>query len=217
VEKRAKGVGQRDQPTNNLINLSKMQTLLTGPKEKAKENRTNKKEKGKQTKAMAVIPSFCLRARLTVLLKFQLNIFLFLSTRTPQNTQNTGNAVLMCFNYCFYNYYNYDCETANPRTSGGFRRQQQRSLGNLRRKLGEKCGALDFTVEETLRGHFARKCLIIENAWLRKTKWGNAEMCAEKGESRGMPMVAETTKICLRDFLHLCLCVTLSHMENPGK
>jgi len=87
----------------------------------------------------------------------------------------------------------------------------------LRRKLGEKCGALDFTVEETLRGHFARKCLIIENAWLRKTKWGNAEMCAEKGESRGMPMVAETTKICLRDFLHLCLCVTLSHMENPGK
>jgi len=33
---------------------------------------------------MAVIPSFCLRARLTVLLKFQLNIFLFLATRTPK-------------------------------------------------------------------------------------------------------------------------------------
>jgi len=44
VEKRAKGEGQRDQPTNNLINLSKMQTLLTGPKEKAKENRTKKRK-----------------------------------------------------------------------------------------------------------------------------------------------------------------------------
>lgn len=75
----------------------------------------------------------------------------------------------------------------------------------------------EFHSKRKWRGHFARKCLIIENAWLRKTECGS-NVCAEKSRKSDW-LLRQQKSVYVIFFIYVCvlLCRTSQNESNEIK